>query len=88
MNREPYLKRIILYGRGGLIGIFLFMLLWVVIFFIAFMTSFRNYTTEAWVTTPMSPHQLFMKRGIRNDRLQKVQIPKKFNEDAEHMKTG
>jgi len=44
---QPYLKIIISHWQGGLIGIAMFLLLWAVVFFIAFMTAFGNDTPEA-----------------------------------------
>ena len=49
MRGEAYLKDSITNWRGGLTGIFVFLLLWALVFFIAFMTAFGNDTPEARV---------------------------------------
>jgi hypothetical protein len=46
---ENVMKNYIFNWRGGLIGIAVFLLLWVVVLFIAFMTAFGNNTPEARV---------------------------------------
>jgi hypothetical protein len=44
---EKFLKNDIFNWRGGLIGIAVFLLLWAVVLFIAFMTAFGNNTPES-----------------------------------------
>jgi hypothetical protein len=41
-EEEPYLKKCLFNWRGGLTGVAVFLLLWVAVFFIAFMTAFGN----------------------------------------------
>lgn len=49
MTGHPFLKIIVSNWQGGLIGIVVFLLLWALVFFIAFMTAFGNDMSEAQI---------------------------------------
>jgi hypothetical protein len=49
LTGHPFLKIIVSNWQGGLIGIVVFLLLWALVFFIAFMTAFGNDMSEAQI---------------------------------------